>query len=238
MGGSDGRQETSIAAATSRVCTVAQISVPPPTTTDLRASRAAGSSAPAYVPRERFVPPWKQRALERRRASKWRQRRILAQIFGLSGGLTLFAGYVTATPSPAQIWQAVVSHITPNLDREHFRGVGQTIQALTGSFVTPNRVAIRDALTRDGPSWRDATQSGSDPSARFTATVTVDLVRRGRRHATAGFRLTSGPPDDPVVHLVGVCTTTDLRASRAAGSSAPAYVPRERFVPPWKQRAL
>ena len=92
--------------------------------------------------------------------------------------MTLFAGYVTATPSPAQIWQAVVSHITPNLDREHFRGVGQTIQALTGSFVTPNRVATRDALTRDGPSWRDATQSGSDPSARFTATVTVDLDGR------------------------------------------------------------
>ena len=158
---------------------MAQISVPPPgTTSDLRTSRATGSSAPAYVPRERFVPPWKQRALERRRASKWRQRRILAQIFGLSGGLTLFAGYVTATPSPAQIWQAVVSHITPNLDREHFRGVGQTIQALTGSFVTPNRVATRDALTRDGPSWRDATQSGSDPSARFTATVTVDLDGR------------------------------------------------------------
>ena len=92
--------------------------------------------------------------------------------------MTLFAGYVTATPSPAQIWQAVVSHITPNLDREHFRSVGQTIQALTGSFVTPNRVATRDALTRDGPSWRDATQSGSDPSARFTATVTVDLDGR------------------------------------------------------------
>ena len=92
--------------------------------------------------------------------------------------MTLFAGYVTATPSPAQIWQAVVSHITPNLDREHFRGVGQTIQALTGSFVTPNRAATRDALTRDGPSWRDATQSGSDPSARFTATVTVDLDGR------------------------------------------------------------
>ncbi|MEN9616485.1 MAG: hypothetical protein RL022_1907 [Chloroflexota bacterium] len=92
--------------------------------------------------------------------------------------MTLFAGYVTATPSPAQIWQAVVSHITPNLDREHFRGVGQTIQALTGSFVTPNRVATRDALTRDGPSWRDATQSGSDPSSRFTATVTVDLDGR------------------------------------------------------------
>ena len=71
-----------------------------------------------------------------------------------------------------------MSHITPNLDREHFRGVGQTIQALTGSFVTPNRVATRDALTRDGPSWRDATQSGSDPSARFTATVTVDLDGR------------------------------------------------------------
>ncbi len=71
-----------------------------------------------------------------------------------------------------------MSHINPNLDREHFRGVGQTIQALTGSFVTPNRVATRDALTRDGPSWRDATQSGSDPSARFTATVTVDLDGR------------------------------------------------------------
>ncbi|NDG98847.1 MAG: serine hydrolase, partial [Proteobacteria bacterium] len=221
MGGSDGRQETSIAAATSRVCTVAQISVPPPaTTTDLRASRAAGSSAPAYVPRERFVPPWKQRALERRRASKWRQRRILAQIFGLSGGLTLFAGYVTATPSPAQIWQAVVSHITPNLDREHFRGVGQTIQALTGSFVTPNRVATRDALTRDGPSWRDATQSGSDPSARFTATVTVDLDGRASLLMQVSDQTpvppTSVPPTSvPLVVGVSPVTTRDLILPRS-----------------------
>ncbi|NDB73518.1 MAG: serine hydrolase, partial [Proteobacteria bacterium] len=200
---------------------MAQISVPPPaTTTDLRASRAAGSSAPAYVPRERFVPPWKQRALERRRASKWRQRRILAQIFGLSGGLTLFAGYVTATPSPAQIWQAVVSHITPNLDREHFRGVGQTIQALTGSFVTPNRVATRDALTRDGPSWRDATQSGSDPSARFTATVTVDLDGRASLLMQVSDQTpvppTSVPPTSvPLVVGVSPVTTRDLILPRS-----------------------
>ena len=124
------------------------------------------------------MPPWKQRALDRRRASKWRQRRILAQIFGLSGGLTLFAGYVTATAIPAHIWQAVVSHTTPNLDRERLRGVAQTIEALTGSFVPANRAVTRDALTREGPSWRDATQPGSDLSARFTATVTVDLDGR------------------------------------------------------------
>lgn len=57
------------------------------------------------------------------------------------------------------------------------------------------------------------------PGRPGPATVTVDLVRRGRRHATAGFRLTSGPPDDPVVHLVGVCTTTDL-----AGATGPVRV--------------
>lgn len=166
------------------------------------------------------MPPWKQRALERRRASKWRQRRILAQIFGLSGGLTLFAGYVTATPSPAQIWQAVVSHITPNLDREHFRGVGQTIQALTGSFVTPNRVATRDALTRDGPSWRDATQSGSDPSARFTATVTVDLDGRASLLMQVSDQTpvppTSVPPTSvPLVVGVSPVTTRDLILPRS-----------------------
>jgi len=42
--------------------------------------------------------------------------------------------------------------------------------------------------------------------------VLVDPVRAGRRHATAAFRLVSGPAADPVVHLVGVCTTADLGA--------------------------
>ena len=134
--------------------------------------------------------------------------------------MTLFAGYVTATPSPAQIWQAVVSHITPNLDREHFRGVGQTIQALTGSFVTPNRVATRDALTRDGPSWRDATQSGSDPSARFTATVTVDLDGRASLLMQVSDQTpvppTSVPPTSvPLVVGVSPVTTRDLILPRS-----------------------
>ena len=71
-----------------------------------------------------------------------------------------------------------MSHTTPTLDREPLRGVGQTVQALTGSFVPGNRAVTRDAMTREGPSWRDATQPGSDPSARFTATVTIDLDGR------------------------------------------------------------
>ncbi len=71
-----------------------------------------------------------------------------------------------------------MSHTTPTLEREPLRGLGQTVQALTGSFVQANRAVTRDAMTREGPSWRDATQPGSDPSARFTATVTVDLDGR------------------------------------------------------------
>ncbi len=71
-----------------------------------------------------------------------------------------------------------MSHTTPTLDRDPLRGVGQTVQALTGSFVPGNRAVTRDAMTREGPSWRDATQPGSDPSARFTATVTIDLDGR------------------------------------------------------------
>ncbi len=92
--------------------------------------------------------------------------------------MTIFAGYVAASAPPAQIFQAVASHMAENLDRETLRGVGQTFKTLTGPLVPANRMVARDALTRDGPSWRDATQPGSDASVSSNATVTLDLNAR------------------------------------------------------------
>jgi hypothetical protein len=53
------------------------------------------------------------------------------------------------------------------------------------------------------------------PGHAGAATIAVDVVRAGRRHATGAFRLASADG----LHLVGVATTTDL-----AGASGPLLV--------------
>jgi len=47
------------------------------------------------------------------------------------------------------------------------------------------------------------------PGRAGPVTVDVDVVRAGKRHATATFRLASAD----ALHLVGVCTATDLGAT-------------------------
>lgn len=64
--------------------------------------------------------------------------------------------------------------------------------------------AVTDATGRPDPVTITAHYLA--PGRAGPVTVDVDVVRRGRRHATGTFRLGSAD----ALHLVGVCTTTDL----------------------------
>lgn len=99
--------------------------------------------------------------------------------------------------------------------------------------------AVTDATAKPDPVT--VTAHYLAPGRAGPVTVDVDVVRRGTRHATGAFRLAS----TEALHLVGVCTTTDLGAASGPvlvdaappdlppPDECPRSVPGDPFPPPF-----
>ena len=99
--------------------------------------------------------------------------------------------------------------------------------------------AVTDATAKPDPVTITAHYLA--PGRAGAVTVDVDVARSGKRHATGAFRLASAD----ALHLVGVCTTTDLGATSGPvlvdaappdlppPDDCPLSVPADPFPPPF-----
>ena len=99
--------------------------------------------------------------------------------------------------------------------------------------------AVTDATAKPDPVTITAHYLA--PGRAGAVTIDVDVARSGKRHATGAFRLASAD----ALHLVGVCTTTDLGATSGPvlvdaappdlppPDDCPLSVPADPFPPPF-----